>query len=71
MMTPLESFCQRLEHIEIHYYVSHYEAQLWRDCDDENAVIVGNGDDIESAMNDLRLKLQGWTLQQVRQGGAQ
>ena len=48
----LDQFVQLHEQIEIHYYVSHYEAQLYTQ-DGHKKVLVGRGDTIMDAIFDL------------------
>jgi hypothetical protein len=61
----LEECMQLHEHVEIHYYVDHYEVQLWRH-DGNNIVMVGRGPTIIEALCMLEKGLTGWTLEKIR-----
>lgn len=66
MFDNIEQCCQLHERVEIHYYVDHYEAQLWTGNGEGRKVVVGNGESIEDAMKNLDEQCNFLTLAQVR-----
>lgn len=53
----LDQAIQLHESLEIHYYVDHYAAELYV-SDGYRIALTGKGEDIDSAINDLRKQLE-------------
>jgi hypothetical protein len=64
MLKNLERCCQLHERVEIHYYVDHYEAQLF--TSDRKVAVGYHIDSIQYALMHLSAKLQDITLDQIR-----
>lgn len=61
----MDHLLQLHEHIEIHYYVDRYEAQLWT-TDGGKLTVVGQGQTIDEAMEDLKRKSSWYNLEEIR-----
>lgn len=66
MLHHTDQCCQLHERIEIHYYMDRYEAQLFTADYDGRKVVVGVGDTISQALQNLDDQLEFLTLPQIR-----
>jgi hypothetical protein len=64
-MTNIDRCCQLHEVIEIHYFVSVWEAQLYTQ-EGNRLVITAEGSSVASAIDHLNRKLHGVSLDQLR-----
>lgn len=67
MMDNLDNCVQLHERIEIHYYVSHYEAQLYTWDYSGPMVLKADGNTIAEALTNLNKLCEGHDCRSIRQ----